>query len=292
MDAFEAEVSQSGDVEVLPDVELGQDIRRARLTLRNHDAVAATVARGEGVPPAGPVFRELASCEAGAVAVVVLDDPIGERPLVEVRRPVLGYLFVGIGQIPVHDDLSRAGDAALGEENSGKLRKARHLALQLGDEVDHHRSSRYSPAGVFDSRLQGFRKAPGAVSFEHLGPTRQGPREHGRSHVPVLIARRRAPLVDGEVVRCETAEIQTFHFAGIGKVQHQDSVAADTREIGFVDAQNRRDGDRGVDCVAAVHEHFQSCCGGERTGRCHDAPCPHHRRHCASRFQGRCPRPT
>ena len=43
--------------------------------------------------------------------------------MIEVRRPVLGDLFVGIGQIPVHDDLSRAGDAAPGEEDPGKLRK-------------------------------------------------------------------------------------------------------------------------------------------------------------------------
>ena len=88
--------------------------------------------------------------------------------MIEVRRPVLGDLFVGIGQIPVHDDLSRAGDAAPGEEDPGKLRKARHLAFQPRNEVDHHRPGRHSPAGVFDSRPQGLRKAPGAVSFEHL----------------------------------------------------------------------------------------------------------------------------
>ena len=175
---FEAEVFQIGEVEVLPDVELSQDVGRTRLAFRNHDAVAVTVGRLESVPPTGSVVRELARGEAGAASVVVLHDPLGERSLVEVRRPVPRDFFVGIGQVPVHDDLPCAWDAIPGEVGPGKLRKARHLVLQPVDEIDHDRSRRHAPAGVFDGRLERLRKAPGAVPLQHLGPAGQGPREH------------------------------------------------------------------------------------------------------------------
>ena len=290
VDVFEAEVFQTREVEVLPDVELSQDVGRTRLAFRNHDAVAVTVGRLESVPPAGSVFRELARGEAGAAPVVVLHDPLGERPLVEVRRPVRRDLLVRIGQILIHDDLPCAWDAIPGEVGPGKLRKARYFVLQPGDEIDDHRPRRHAPAGVLARRLECLRKAPGAVPLQHLGPAGQGSREHRRPHVPISIARRRSPLIDGEVVRREAAEIETLHFTGVGEVQHQDSVAADAREIGLVDAQYRRNGHCGVDGVAAIHEHLQSCRRGEGTGRCHGPTGTHHCRHSACRLQVLSPR--